>query len=90
MTTNKKSNKSDLSKIIITLFSISGFLSGILLGVGFVSILFITFLMIIGIFYVRSDEQYGNVYIGDNSIKFLSSVTCLLLWILGFMVNSLI
>ncbi|MFL2762795.1 MAG: hypothetical protein ACJZ9C_00055 [Dehalococcoidia bacterium] len=90
MATNKNSKSSDLSKIILTTFTILGLLIGLLLGTSFVSLLLITLLLIFGIFYVRTEEQYSNIIIGNNSIKFLSSVNSLLFWIIGIMINTLI
>ena len=90
MATNKNSKSSDLSKIILATFTILGLLIGLLLGTSFVSLLLITLLLIFGIFYVRTKEQYSNIIIGNNSIKFLSSVNSLLFWIIGIMINTLI
>ncbi|MFL2767551.1 MAG: hypothetical protein ACJ0DE_02100 [Dehalococcoidia bacterium] len=90
MATNKNSKSSDLSKIILATFTILGLLIGLLLGTSFVSLLLITLLLIFGIFYVRTEEQYSNIIIGNNSIKFLSSVNSLLFWIIGIMINTLI
>ena len=90
MASNKKSKSSDFSKIILSIFPLSGLLVGLLLGVDFVSVLLITILLIFGIFYVRTEEQYSNIEFGNNSIKFLASVNCLLFWIIGIMINSII
>mgnify|MGYP001305057536 FL=1 len=90
MATNKNSKTSDLSKIILAIFTASGLLIGLLLGASFSSVLLITILLILGIMYVRTENQYSNIIIGDNSIKFLSSVNSLLFWIFGIMINTLI
>jgi len=90
MATNKNSKTSDLSKIILTIFTSLGLLIGLLLGTSFSSVLLITILLILGIMYVRTEKQYSNIIIGDNSIKFLSSVNSLLFWIFGIMINTLI
>tara|TARA_B100001540_G_scaffold244606_1_gene219630 strand:- start:272 stop:547 length:276 start_codon:yes stop_codon:yes gene_type:complete len=90
MATNKSSKTSDLSKIILAIFTTSGLLIGLLLGASFSSVLLITILLILGIIYVRTEKQYSNIIIGDNSIKFLSSVNALLFWIFGIMINTLI
>jgi len=90
MAANKKSKSSDLSKIILSIFTLSGLLTGLLLGVDFISVLLITILLIFGIFYVRTEKQYSNIEFGNNSIKFLASVNCLLFWIIGIMIHSVI
>ena len=63
---------------------------GIALGINFVSILLITIMLFLLMMYVRTSDNYGEYNIGSNSVKFLSSVTFLLCWIIGFMVHSLL
>ena len=78
------------SKFIILAFALIGFIIGITLGVNFVSILLITIMLFLLMMYVRTSDNYGEYNIGNNSVKFISSVTFLLFWIVGFMVNSLL
>ena len=59
MATNKSSKTSDLSKIILAIFTTSGVLIGLLLGASFSSVLLITILLILGIMYVRTEKQYS-------------------------------
>ena len=60
------------------------------IGVNFASILLITIMLFLLMMYVRTSDNYGEYNIGSNSVKFLSSVTFLLCWIIGFMVHSLL
>ena len=78
------------SKFIVLAFALIGFIIGITLGVNFVSILLITIMLFLLMIYVRTSDNYGEYNIGNNSVKFISSVTFLLCWIVGFMVNSLL
>ena len=78
------------SKFIVLAFALIGFIIGITLGVNFVSILLITIMLFLLMMYVRTSDNYGEYNIGNNSVKFISSVTFLLCWIIGFMVNSLL
>ena len=78
------------SKFIVLVFALIGFIIGITLGVNFVSILLITIMLFLLMMYVRTSDNYGEYNIGNNSVKFISSVTFLLCWIVGFMVNSLL
>tara|TARA_Y100000588_G_C13982840_1_gene808021 strand:- start:566 stop:838 length:273 start_codon:yes stop_codon:yes gene_type:complete len=78
------------SKFIVLAFALIGFIIGITLGVNFVSILLITIMLFLLMIYVRTSDNYGEYNIGNNSVKFISSVTFLLFWIVGFMVNSLL
>jgi len=78
------------SKFIVLAFALIGFIIGITLGVNFVSILLITIMLFLLMMYVRTSDNYGEYNIGNNSVKFISSVTFLLCWIVGFMVNSLL
>ena len=78
------------SKFIVLAFALIGFIIGITLGVNFVSILLITIMLFLLMMYVRTSDNYGEYNIGNNSVKFISSVTFLLFWIVGFMVNSLL
>ena len=78
------------SKFIVLAFALIGFIIGITLGVNFVSILLITIMLFLLMMYVRTSGNYGEYNIGNNSVKFISSVTFLLFWIVGFMVNSLL
>ncbi len=78
------------SKFIVLAIALIGFIIGITLGVNFVSILLITIMLFLLMMYVRTSDNYGEYNIGNNSVKFISSVTFLLCWIVGFMVNSLL
>ena len=78
------------SKFIVLAFALIGFIIGITLGINFVSILLITIMLFLLMMYVRTSDNYGEYNIGNNSVKFISSVTFLLFWIVGFMVNSLL
>jgi|TARA_B100001750_G_scaffold132500_1_gene105324 hypothetical protein len=78
------------SKFIVLAFALIGFIIGITLGVNFVSILLITIMLFLLMMYVRTSDNYGEYNIGNNSVKFISSVTFLLCWVVGFMVNSLL
>ena len=78
------------SKFIVLVFALIGFIIGITLGVNFVSILLITIMLFLLMMYVRTSDNYGEYNIGNNSVKFISSVTFLLCWVVGFMVNSLL
>ena len=78
------------SKFIVLAFALIGFIIGITLGVNFVSIMLITIMLFLLMMYVRTSDNYGEYNIGNNSVKFISSVTFLLFWIVGFMVNSLL
>ena len=77
-------------KFIVLAFAFIGFVIGIALGVNFISILLITIMLFLLMMYVRTSDNYGEYNIGNNSVKFISSVTFLLCWIIGFMVNSLL
>ena len=78
------------SKFIVLAFALIGFIIGITLGVNFVSILLITIMLFLLMIYVRTSDNYGEYNIGNNSVKFISSVTFFLFWIVRFMVNSLL
>ena len=78
------------SKFIVLAFALIGFIIGITLGVNFVSILLITIMLFLLMMYVRTSDNYGEYNIGNNSVKFISSVTFLLCWVVGFMVISLL
>ena len=90
MTRKKETISKNNSKFIVLAFAFIGFIIGIALGVNFISILLITIMLFLLMMYVRTSDNYGEYNIGNNSVKFISSVTFLLCWIIGFMVNSLL
>ena len=90
MTRKKETISKSNPKLIVLALGFIGFIIGITLGVNFVSILIITIMLFLLMMSVRTAENYGEYNIGSNSVKFLSSVTFLLCWIIGFMVNSLL
>ena len=90
MTRKKETISKNNSKLIVMAFALIGFVIGIALGVNFISILLITIMLFLLMMYVRTSDNYGEYNIGNNSVKFISSVTFLLCWIIGFMVNSLL
>jgi len=90
MTRKKETISKNNSKLIVMTFAFIGFVIGIALGVNFISILLITIMLFLLMMYVRTSDNYGEYNIGNNSVKFISSVTFLLCWIIGFMVNSLL
>ncbi len=90
MTRKKETISKNNSKLIVITFAFIGFVIGIALGVNFISILLITIMLFLLMMYVRTSDNYGEYNIGNNSVKFISSVTFLLCWIIGFMVNSLL
>ena len=90
MARKKETISKNNSTFIVLAFALIGFIIGIALGVNFVSILLITIMLFLLMMYVRTSDNYGEYNIGNNSVKFISSVTFLLFWIVGFMVNSLL
>tara|TARA_B100001245_G_scaffold212625_1_gene178038 strand:+ start:410 stop:682 length:273 start_codon:yes stop_codon:yes gene_type:complete len=90
MTRKKERISKNNPKLIVFALGFIGFIIGIALGVNFVSILLVTIMLFLLMMYVRTSDNYGEYNIGSNSVKFLSSVTFLLCWIIGFMVNSLL
>tara|TARA_Y100000590_G_scaffold114234_2_gene130175 strand:- start:4195 stop:4467 length:273 start_codon:yes stop_codon:yes gene_type:complete len=90
MARKKETISKNNSTFIVLAFALIGFIIGIALGVNFVSILLITIMLFLLMMYVRTSDNYGEYNIGNNSVKFISSITFLLCWIVGFMVNSLL
>ena len=90
MTRMKEIISKNNPKLIVLALGFIGFIIGIALGVNFASILLITIMLFLLMMYVRTTDHYGEYNIGSNSVKFLSSVTFLLCWIIGFMVHSLL
>ena len=90
MARKKETISKNNSTFIVLAFALIGFIIGIALGVNFVSILLITIMLFLLMMYVRTSDNYGVYNIGNNSVKFISSITFLLCWIVGFMVNSLL
>ena len=82
MTRMKEIISKNNPKLIVLALGFIGFIIGIALGVNFASILLITIMLFLLMMYVRTSDNYGEYNIGSNSVKFLSSVTFLLCWII--------